>query len=72
VLDGPDGFGLAFFLFGARVFWVPPVTPKRVPKRALRRPVEAWVEGLCVFGILEFPSEFPGGLGGKNGPEWLR
>ena len=49
VLDGPDGFGLAFFLFGASEFWVPPVAPKWVPKRALRQPVEARVEGLSAL-----------------------
>ena len=69
VLDGPDGFGLAFFLFGASEFWVPPVAPKWVPKRALRQPVEARVEGLSAFGILEFLPEFRGVWGGKKRAE---
>ena len=69
VLDGPNGFGLAFFLFGASEFWVPPVAPKWVPKRALRRPVEARLEGLCVFGTLEFLPEFRGFGAVKNGPK---
>ena len=62
VLDGPDGFGLAFFLFGASEFWVPPVAPKWVPKRALRQPVEARVEGLSAVGTPKFPPEFRGVL----------
>ena len=44
VLDGCNGLGLAFFLFGASVFWVPAGHPKRVPKRQLRQPVEAAVK----------------------------
>ena len=48
VLDVRNGLGLAFDLFGASVFGSPPVAPKRVPKRPLRRPVEATGAGfLC-------------------------
>jgi len=44
VLDGCNGLGLVFDLFGASVFWVPAGHPKRVPKRQLRQPVEAAVK----------------------------
>ena len=64
VLDGPNGFGLAFFLFGASVFWVPPVAPKWVPEQPLRQPVEAADEGLVCpeFGGLRVPKT------GRNRP----
>jgi len=69
VLDGRNGFGLASFLFGASVFWVPPVAPKWVPKRALRPPVEARVEVLCVFGTWNSSRNSEGVWGGKKRAE---
>ena len=67
VLDGRNGLGLASYLFGASVFWVPAGHPNRVPKQPLRQPVEAAGEGLVC--------PFFGGLGrrktGRNRPRFM-
>ena len=62
VLDGRNGLGLAFFLFGASVFWVPAGHPKWVPKRPLRPPVKAAGEDFL-------PSKKGVVRGAKTGPQ---
>jgi len=51
VLDGRNGFALAFFLFGASVFWVPPVAPKWVPEQHSVSRLRQRVEGLSALNL---------------------